>query len=80
VPIMWSTGAGADVMKRVAAPMIGGLFTSFLMELLVYPAIYYRWKWRAEVRHYEADASREIESDEAIRRTARIPENGENGV
>jgi Cu(I)/Ag(I) efflux system membrane protein CusA/SilA len=31
--------------------MIGGLFTSFLMELLVYPAIYYRWKWRAEVRH-----------------------------
>jgi Cu(I)/Ag(I) efflux system membrane protein CusA/SilA len=51
VPIMWSTGAGADVMKRIAAPMIGGLFTSFLMELLVYPAIYYRWKWSAEVRH-----------------------------
>ena len=46
VPIMWSSGAGADVMKRIAAPMIGGLFTSFLMELLVYPAIYYRWKWR----------------------------------
>jgi Cu(I)/Ag(I) efflux system membrane protein CusA/SilA len=46
VPIMWSTGAGADVMKRIAAPMIGGLFTSFLMELLVYPAIYYRWKLR----------------------------------
>ena len=46
VPIMWSTGAGADVMKRIAAPMIGGLFTSFLMELLVYPAIYYRWKVR----------------------------------
>ena len=40
VPIMWSTGAGADVMKRIAAPMIGGLFTSFLLELLVYPAIY----------------------------------------
>ncbi len=63
VPIMWSTGAGADVMKRVAAPMIGGLFTSFLMELLVYPAIYYRWKWRAEVRHAEADAIREVEGD-----------------
>jgi copper/silver efflux system protein len=46
VPIMWSSGAGADVMKRIAAPMIGGLFTSFLMELLVYPAIYYRWKRR----------------------------------
>jgi Cu(I)/Ag(I) efflux system membrane protein CusA/SilA len=56
VPIMWSTGAGADVMKRIAAPMIGGLFTSFLMELLVYPAIYYRWKWRAEVRHAEGAA------------------------
>src|SRR5438445_5192543 len=56
VPIMWSTGAGADVMKRIAAPMIGGLFTSFLMELLVYPAIYYRWKWRAEVRYAESAA------------------------
>ena len=50
MPIMWSTGAGADVMKRVAAPMVGGLATSFLMELLVYPAIYLLWKWRTEVR------------------------------
>ncbi|MGZ7079429.1 MAG: efflux RND transporter permease subunit, partial [Thermoanaerobaculia bacterium] len=50
VPIMWSTGTGADVMKRIAAPMIGGLFTSFLMELLVYPAIYYLWKWHSEVK------------------------------
>jgi len=46
VPIMWSAGAGADVMKRIAAPMIGGLFTSFLMELLVYPAIYLLWRER----------------------------------
>jgi Cu(I)/Ag(I) efflux system membrane protein CusA/SilA len=44
VPIMWSTGAGSDVMKRIAAPMIGGIFTSFLMELLVYPAIYEVWR------------------------------------
>ncbi len=43
-PIMWSTGAGADVMKRIAAPMIGGIFTSFIMELGVYPAIYGIWK------------------------------------
>ncbi len=43
LPIMWSTGTGADLMKRVAAPMVGGLVTSFLMELLVYPAIYYLW-------------------------------------
>jgi Cu(I)/Ag(I) efflux system membrane protein CusA/SilA len=54
VPILWSTGAGADVMKRIAAPMIGGLFTSFLMELLVYPAIYYLWKWHSEVKFHVA--------------------------
>jgi len=46
LPIMWSTSAGADVMKRIAAPMIGGLVTSFVMELLVYPAIYKLWKKR----------------------------------
>ena len=45
VPIMWSAGAGADVMKRIAAPMIGGIFTSFILELVVYPAIYEIWKW-----------------------------------
>ena len=45
MPIMWSTGAGADVMKRIAAPMIGGIFTSFSLELVVYPAIYEVWKW-----------------------------------
>jgi Cu(I)/Ag(I) efflux system membrane protein CusA/SilA len=50
MPIMWSIGTGADVMKRVAAPMVGGLATSFLMELLVYPAIYLLWKWNTEVR------------------------------
>jgi len=50
LPIMWSTGAGADVMKRIAAPMVGGIFTSFILELLVYPAIYAVWKWNFEVR------------------------------
>jgi len=49
-PIMWSTGAGADVMKRIAAPMIGGIFTSFILELVVYPAIYEVWKWNTEVK------------------------------
>lgn len=44
IPIMWSVGAGADVMKRIAAPMIGGLFTSFLLELLIYPVVFYIWK------------------------------------
>ena len=46
LPIMWSFGTGADMMKRVAAPMVGGLATSFVMELLVYPAIYFLWKKR----------------------------------
>jgi Cu(I)/Ag(I) efflux system membrane protein CusA/SilA len=46
-PIMWSHGTGADVMKRIAAPMIGGIFTSFILELVVYPAIYEVWKWRS---------------------------------
>ncbi len=50
IPIMWSTGTGADVMKRIAAPMIGGVFTSFILELMVYPAIYEIWKWHFEVK------------------------------
>jgi len=53
VPIMWSTGSGADVMKRIAAPLIGGIFTSFILELAVYPAIYAIWKQR-EVRKQTA--------------------------
>jgi Cu(I)/Ag(I) efflux system membrane protein CusA/SilA len=48
LPIMWSTGTGADLMKRIAAPMVGGLVTSFAMELMVYPAVYYLWR-RKEV-------------------------------
>jgi len=47
VPILWSDGAGSEVMKRIAAPIVGGLATSFLMELIVYPLIYERWKSRA---------------------------------
>jgi Cu(I)/Ag(I) efflux system membrane protein CusA/SilA len=43
VPILWSTGVGAEVMKRIAAPMVGGLATSFLMELIVYPVLYERF-------------------------------------
>src|SRR5215217_3019664 len=58
VPIMWSTGSGADVMKRIAAPMIGGLFTSFLMELLVYPAIYLLWRRRELPREEVEEVSR----------------------
>ena len=46
LPVMWSHGAGADVMKRIAAPMIGGVVSSFLLELVVYPAIYEVWRGR----------------------------------
>ncbi|MEZ4281918.1 MAG: CusA/CzcA family heavy metal efflux RND transporter [Myxococcota bacterium] len=46
MPLLWSVGSGADTMKRVAAPMVGGLATSFLLELLVYPAVYLLWKRR----------------------------------
>jgi Cu(I)/Ag(I) efflux system membrane protein CusA/SilA len=46
LPLLWSHGTGADVMKRIAAPMIGGVVTSALLELLVYPAIYLVWKGR----------------------------------
>ncbi|MFN7972595.1 MAG: efflux RND transporter permease subunit [Acidobacteriota bacterium] len=56
VPIMWSTSAGADVMKRIAAPMIGGLVTSFALELLVYPAIYKIQKSRELGRHVPGPA------------------------
>jgi Cu(I)/Ag(I) efflux system membrane protein CusA/SilA len=45
-PILWSHGAGADVMKRIATPMIGGVITSTMMELIVYPAIFFLWRSR----------------------------------
>jgi Cu(I)/Ag(I) efflux system membrane protein CusA/SilA len=62
MPIMWSAGVGADMMKRVAAPMVGGLATSFLLELLVYPSIYHLWKWHFEVKHQKFGAPMEIAS------------------
>lgn len=46
LPIMWSTGAGADVMKRIAAPLVGGVLTSGLVVLLLFPVVYYLWKVR----------------------------------
>ncbi|OGP72280.1 MAG: cation transporter [Deltaproteobacteria bacterium RBG_13_60_28] len=49
-PLMWGSGTGSEAMKRIAAPMVGGVATSFLMELLIYPAIYLLWKWHWEVK------------------------------
>ncbi len=47
IPILWATGAGSAIMKRIAAPMIGGIVTSFILELLVYPAIYAFWRQKS---------------------------------
>ena len=60
LPIMWSQGAGADVMKRIAAPMIGGIVTSFILELVVYPVIFEIWRGR-EFRKNSAGAKGRIE-------------------
>jgi len=57
LPIMWGHGAGADVMKRIAAPMVGGVVSSFALELLVYPVIFVIWKWHWEVKPALAVAS-----------------------
>ncbi len=65
IPIMWSLGTGADMMKRIAAPMIGGLFTSFILELLVYPPVYAIWKWRYEMKKGTVDASQSPTSEVA---------------
>jgi Cu(I)/Ag(I) efflux system membrane protein CusA/SilA len=56
-PIMWSVGVGADVMKRIAAPMIGGIATSFLLELAVCPALYAVWRWHSERARIERTAA-----------------------
>jgi Cu(I)/Ag(I) efflux system membrane protein CusA/SilA len=61
LPVMWSTGAGSDVMKRIAAPMVGGIFSSFLLELLIYPLVYELWKRNTITQH---NAQEETISDE----------------
>jgi copper/silver efflux system protein len=59
LPIMWSHGAGADVMKRIAAPMIGGVISSFLLELIVYPAIYEIWRGRQLRKVFRGESPRQ---------------------
>jgi Cu(I)/Ag(I) efflux system membrane protein CusA/SilA len=62
VPLLWATGSGADVMRRLAAPMIGGLASSFAMELLIYPVIFFiakSWVLRGEWKLAEAKATPE---------------------
>ena len=65
LPIMWSHGTGADVMKRIAAPMVGGVITSAIVVLLVYPAIYFIWKgWRLPKGGDGTDTERTRNEDE----------------
>ncbi|MBA5864183.1 MAG: CusA/CzcA family heavy metal efflux RND transporter [Nitrospira sp. CR1.1] len=67
LPIMWSHGAGTDVMQRIAAPMIGGMLTSAILTLLVIPAIYMLWRWHGDVKYrlrpVEAAPSRSVVTD-----------------
>ncbi len=65
VPIMWSHGAGADVMKRIAAPMIGGVVTSGVMELMVFPVIYFLWRQRRLDKTLEPTSVSDIDEAEA---------------
>ena len=53
LPIMWAHGAGSDMMQRIAAPMVGGLVTSFALELIVYPPLYYLWKYHGELKKFK---------------------------
>src|SRR3954453_2272951 len=70
-PILWATGTGSDVMKRIAAPMVGGILTSFLLELVVYPPIYQIWKWNFQAKH-------QVTADEAA--APAIPDSLENAA
>jgi Cu(I)/Ag(I) efflux system membrane protein CusA/SilA len=63
LPIMWSHGTGADVMKRIAAPMVGGVVTSGVMELLVYPVIFYLWRGRGLAKSAAPTSETEINEE-----------------
>jgi Cu(I)/Ag(I) efflux system membrane protein CusA/SilA len=65
LPIMWSHGTGADVMKRIAAPMVGGVVTSGVMELLVYPVIFFLWRSRGLDQSMRPTSEGDIEEGES---------------
>lgn len=50
LPVMWATGIGADVMKRLAAPMVGGVFSALLLTLIVIPVLYVIWRWKTDLK------------------------------
>jgi copper/silver efflux system protein len=60
IPVMWATGTGADVMKRIAAPQIGGVFSAMILTLFVIPPVYVIWRWWSEnKRGYTRKAEQE---------------------
>jgi copper/silver efflux system protein len=69
IPILWSTGAGSEIMKRIAAPMVGGIVTSFLLELVVYPAVYAVWRLRSL-----APEHRQLQLEESGLPSPQLPE------
>jgi Cu(I)/Ag(I) efflux system membrane protein CusA/SilA len=76
IPILWSTGTGSEIMKRIAAPMVGGIVTSFILELLVYPAVYMVWKEAGLPKE-----SRELSEDQIVAASFPSLEQGErNGL
>jgi hypothetical protein len=50
IPVMWATGTGADVMRRLAAPMVGGVLSAMLLTLVVIPALYVIWRWQTDIK------------------------------
>ena len=69
-PVMWATGVGADVMKRIAAPMVGGVSSAMILTLIVIPAIYVIWRWQVEVKYLAGVSQREpVAEEHSERRT-----------
>jgi Cu(I)/Ag(I) efflux system membrane protein CusA/SilA len=56
MPVMWATGTGADVMKRLAAPMVGGVLSAMLLTLVVIPSLYVIWMWQTQGKRWAAEA------------------------
>lgn len=62
LPVMWATGIGADVMKRLAAPMVGGVFSALLLTLIVIPALYVIWRWQVDMKKTGKEENTTIKS------------------
>jgi Cu(I)/Ag(I) efflux system membrane protein CusA/SilA len=66
VPLLWAEGTGADVMKRIAAPMVGGVVTSGIMELMVYPVLFFLWRGRRLDHTLVASSETPVHEDEPL--------------